>query len=106
MPEGTDTFTLSVVLTAAGATVSAGLIASVIQLLKLVPVFGPWIDENREPGVAVILSGILVGVAYFGTSTDINILSGFAAFLAWVGIARLATAGYDTAVSVKEAIAG
>jgi len=106
MPEGTDGLTLTLVLTAAGATLSATLIASLIQLLKYVPVVGPWLDAKREPGAAVILAGVLVVVAYIGTIASPDLISAFAAFLAWVGIARLATAGYDTAVSVKAAFGG
>ena len=99
---------LALVLTAAGATVSAGVIATLIQLSKKIPVIGPWIDAKREPGVAVLASAALVAVAYLGTTApaDISIASGFAAFLAFLGIAKLSTAAYDVGVTVKASVSG
>lgn len=97
MPTGTDTFTLSIILTAAGATVSAALIASVIQILKRLPGLGGWIDANREPGLAMLLSALIVGYAFVATTPAPDLTNGFAAFLAFVGVAGLAGKAYDVA---------
>lgn len=107
MPEGTEALTLAIILTGAGTTISAALIASVIQILKRLPGAGRWIDANREPGLAVLLSALLVGYAFVATTTVPDLLNGFAAFLSWVGIAGLAGKAYDVAPdSVKTALSG
>lgn len=101
------TFDLALVLTAAGATVSAALIASVIQIVKRVPTFGAWLDAGREAGAALLLSLVLVLYAALGTITVWDAPTGFAVFLAWVGIAGLATKAYDVApTSVKTMLGG
>lgn len=108
MPPDIDptAFQLSLILTAAGATVAATLIAAVIELAKKLPVIGPWVDAKREPGIAVLLSFGLVIYAYFATTPNVNPVNGFAAFLAFIGVAGLATKSYDVAVSVKASVTG
>lgn len=96
MPEGTE-ITLDIVLTAAGATVSAALIASVIQIAKRLPSLGTWLDANREQLAAAILSIVLVVYAYIATTAKPDLTNGFAAFLAWVNIALLSTKAHDVA---------
>jgi len=91
---------LAMILTAAGATLAAATIASVIQIAKKLPVIGAWIDAKHEPGVAVILSAVLVGYAYLATTPSIDAVNAFAAFLAWIGIAGLAGKTYDVAADV------
>jgi hypothetical protein len=107
MPEGTQ-LTLDLVLTAAGATVAAGLIATVVQILKRLPSLGIWLDQNREPWFVILLTIVLVGYAYFATTTNTTDLGGlFAAFLAWVNIAGLATKAHDVAPeSLRRALGG
>jgi hypothetical protein len=101
MPSGTDinSLTLALVLTGAGVTVSAALIAAVIEILKRVGPLGTWIDAKREPGVAVVLSAALVGYAYLTTST-VDPITAFGAFLAFVGIAGLASKTHDVAATL------
>ena len=109
MPSDIDPaqFQLSLILTAAGATVAATIIASLIQVLKRLPGLGGWIDSNREPGLSVLLSGALVGYAYFATTPQLDAANGFAAFLAWIGVAGLAGKAYDVAPqAVKNALGG
>jgi hypothetical protein len=95
MPPETQVFTLAIVLTAAGAMGAAALIATLIELLKKVDPIGPWIDAKREPGVAFFLSALLVAYAYIFTTPLPDPVNAFAAFLAWVAIARLAMASHD-----------
>lgn len=95
---------LALILTAAGATVAATIIAAVIELAKKIPVIGPWVDAKREPGIAVLLSFGLTALAYFGTAKVIDIASGFAAFLAFLAIAGLATKAYDVSATVKASV--
>lgn len=107
MPEGTDALTLAAVLTAGGATAAAAFIATFIQfVVKKLPVIGAWVDADHEPSVVVLLAGVLVAWAYVATAAAIDSVGVFAALLAWVGIAQLATAGYDTARTVQAKIAG
>lgn len=91
-------FDLAIVLTAAGATAAAGLIATLIELAKTLPAIGPWIDAKREPGVAVLLSAVLVSYAYLVTTVP-DPVSAFGAFLAFVGIAALASKAHDTVLT-------
>lgn len=88
---------LAAVLTAAGATVAAGLIAAVIQLLKYLPGLGRWLDDQHEALVAELLALLLVVYAFLGTTPVPTFANAFAAFLAFVGIAALATKAYDVA---------
>lgn len=108
MPPDVDptAFQLALILTAAGATVAATVIAAVIELAKKIPVVGPWIDAKREPGIAVLLSFGLVVYAYLATTPTVDPINGFAAFLAFIGVAGLATKSYDVAVSVKASMTG
>jgi hypothetical protein len=102
MPEGidTDTLTLALVLTGAGTTVAAALIASFIEVLKRVP--GVSVLVSRDPGAAATLCAlVLVAYAYLATTPAPDAASGFAAFLAFVGIAGLAGKTYDVARSLK-----
>lgn len=99
MPAGTDTLTLALVLTGAGVTVSAALIASVIEILKRLPGLSGLVGAN--PGAAAtVLSAVLVTYAYIATATAFDMASAFAAFLAFVGVAGLAGKTYDVARSL------
>ena len=51
-----EDLTLAVVLTAAGATASAALITGLIAIAKQLVVVGPWINADREPTIAFVLS--------------------------------------------------
>lgn len=104
MPTDTQAFDLALILTAAGATVAATIIASIIELAKKLPYIGTWIDAKREPGSAVLLSALLTALAYFATVTVPDAFNAFAAFLAFLGIAGLATKAYDVGVSVKATV--
>ncbi len=98
MPEQVpQNFDLTLVLTAAGATVSAALIASIIEVLKQAPVIGAWIDAKREPGLGVLLSLALVAytVAALQLPTDLVALASY--FVAFLGIAALASKSHDLA---------
>ena len=85
-------------LTAAGATASAALITGLIAIAKQLVVIGPWIQADREPTIAFVLSAVLVAVAVLsvGMSTPTAL---FAAFLAWFGIAQIAMGVHDTVKS-------
>jgi hypothetical protein len=97
MPEGTQ-ITLDVILTAAGASVSAGLIATLLQVLKRLPGLGPWLDANREPWAVLIVSIVLVAYAYLATTSNpAEPVALFAAFLAWINIAALTSKAHDVA---------
>lgn len=104
MPDGTD-LTLALILTGAGTTVAATLIASVIEIAKraLGPA-GGWLDAGKEGAVSVVLSAVLVAYAYLATVPSPDAASAFAAFLAFIGIAGLAGKAYDVGSSVKAAI--
>lgn len=101
MPEGTD-LTLTLVLTGAGVTVSAALIASIIETLKRLPGLGSWLSGGSNAALAAtLLSGVLVAYAYIATSTAFDMVTAFGAFLAFVGIAGLAGKTYDVARSLR-----
>lgn len=110
MPNGFDPtqFQLAMVLTAAGATVSAALIAAVILILKRVPKLGALIDADHEGFTAVVLSLVLVIYAYLATTVSLDPANAFAAFLAWVAIATLSSGSHDAlaATSVGSALSG
>ena len=105
MPTGTDTLTLALILTGAGVTVAATLIASVIEILKRLPGLGSALESNAG-AASTILAGILVVYAYLATATVVDPVGAFAAFLAWVGIAGLAGKAYDLGRAVKGSLTG
>lgn len=89
--------TLAIVLTAAGATVAAGLVSGVTELLKgVLPVIA---RRGLERATAFVLSALLVAAAFVdavGRGALAGDLAGvFGALVAWYGIARLALATYD-----------
>ncbi len=90
-----EELTLAAVLTTGGAVAAAGLITGFISLLKGLPFLGNRIENGLEPLLAFTASAILVALAYVYTVTDKNIATGFTAFLAWYGVARLSMAVYD-----------
>jgi hypothetical protein len=83
--------TLALILTAAGVAPAAALVTGLVSLLGNL---GP-ILVGRERIAAFFLSAVLVAYAYWATSVDVTAISGFGAFLAWYGIARLSMATYD-----------
>ena len=91
------TFDFSIVLTAGGAAASAVFLAGVIQLAKRLPGIGPILDAGKEAWASVAGAAILVGYAAWATGYVVDPVSIGGLFLAWLGIARLATASYDTA---------
>lgn len=103
MPTGTD-LTLGLILTGAGVTVAAALIASIIEIIKRVPWMGPRLDAGLESFAAILLAALLVAYAYVATVTSVDAAGVFAAFLAWVGIAGLAGRAYDVGSTVKAAV--
>lgn len=96
MPDGTDALTLELVLTGAGVTVAAALIASVIEILKRLPGLST-LAGSHAAAVATGLSAALVVYAYAATTPAPDPVSAFGAFLAFVGIAGLAGKTYDVA---------
>ena len=94
MPSDETTLTLALVLTAGGAVAASALVTGLVQLVKQL---GPMID-GKERLVAFVLSAVLVLIAVAAGTSDgtltLNIATGFAAFLAWYGIARLSMANY------------
>ena len=100
MPEVPANFDLTLVLTAAGATVSAALIASIIEVLKKAPVIGKFIDDKREPGFGVLLSAGLVAYTVAALSLPVDLVSLASYFVAFLGIAALASKSHDLAMTV------
>jgi len=82
---------LAAVLTVAGVAASAAIITGLIQLLKSVI---PAIDNGKEKPVALVLAAILVVLAVVDAGV-FTLPFLFAAFLAWLSIAKLSTGIYD-----------
>lgn len=96
MPTDTETFTLALALTAGGAVLFAGLTTGVIQVFKTV---ANGIISGHEQLLAFVISAVWVILA-MASAVQANVLtlsieSGFAGFLAWYGIARLAMGIHD-----------
>ena len=91
------TLDFSLVLTAGGAAASAVFLAGVIELAKRLPGIGPILDAGKEAWASVVGAAILVSYAAWATGYVVDPVSIGGLFLAWLGIARLATASYDTA---------
>lgn len=82
---------LASILTVPGAAAAAAVVTTVIQLVKTAL---PAIDAGWEKAAALLLSAGLVAIALVdGGVYDLPTL--FTGFLAWLGIAKLATGIYD-----------
>lgn len=82
---------LSSVLTIEGVAASAALVTGLIQLIKTAL---PKVDAGYEGIAALVLSALLVIVAFIDQNT-FTLQAGFVAFVAWLSIAKLATGIYD-----------
>jgi hypothetical protein len=106
MPADESALTLSLILTAAGAVAASALVTGIVQILKQL---GTFLD-GYERLAAFILSAVLVVIAYAAGLADgtltLNIASGFAAFIAWYGIARLSMAVYADVVREPNSLTG
>jgi uncharacterized membrane protein HdeD (DUF308 family) len=106
MPTDETTLTLSLILTAAGAVAASALVTGVVQILKQLGNF----LNGKERLAAFILSAVLVVIAYAAGLSDgtltLNIASGFAAFIAFYGIARLSMAVYADIVKEPNSLTG
>ena len=106
MPTDTGSLTLALALTAGGAVAFAALITGVVEILK-----------GRVPGVrgneqtaALILAAVVVLLAMVSAIQSavltLGIESGFAAFLAWYGITRLAMGIHDDITRSPNSLTG
>jgi hypothetical protein len=100
MPELPSDFDPALLLTMAGGTIAAGIVASVVEALKKLPGIGPWIDAKREPGVATLASFVVIFSAYFITDTTPDAIGIFGAFVAALGVAAIAGKTHDVAATV------
>lgn len=82
---------LADVLTVAGVAGSAALVTGLIQLIKTAL---PKIDAGYEGVAALVLSALLVVLAFIDQGSY-TLQDGFVAFVAWLSIAKLATGIYD-----------
>jgi hypothetical protein len=102
-----QTFDLGIILTAAGIPVVAGIQAALIQLLKRVPAFGPWLESGKEAALNIVLSAVIVAYAAAAIKVELGLVSGFMLFLAWVNLAGFTSKAYDVApTGVKDALGG
>ena len=97
MPTGDAELRLAVALTAGGATIFAGFITVFIEVLKRTfKVIGA---RGWEPALAFLCSAIVVVLAFVDQNMY-TLNAGFLAFVAWLGIAKLAGVIYDTASDI------
>lgn len=93
--------TLSAVLTAAGAVTAAALVSGLVEIAKrLAPVIG---RRQLEPVLAFALSAALVATAWYSAGIY-TAESGFAALLAWYGIARVSMGLHDDVTGAPSGI--
>jgi hypothetical protein len=98
-----DTATLfdpALILTAAGATVGAGLVSTIVEVLKHIAGIGPIVQ--RSPATwAVVLDGLLVAGSYAsitnigGGVEPVSLPGVIAAVIAWGGMAAISTKAYE-----------
>jgi len=102
MPDlvGPDGFQLAIILTAAGATIGAGIVASAVEVLKRIGGIGPPVTKNAAT-IATLLCAVLVAAAYASQTTlgggteAVSIEGVVAAVIAWLGMAAIAGKAYD-----------
>lgn len=93
-------FDLAIILTAAGATVGAGLVSTIVEVLKRIAGIGPLVSKSPAT-VAVVLDGLLVAAAYASVTTIggglevVSIAGVVGAVIAWGGMAAISTKAYE-----------
>lgn len=97
-----NALTLALILTAAGVVPSAALVTGLVSLLGNL---GSVVD-GRERLIAFALSAALIVFAYAATAVEVTAISGFGAFLAWYGVARLSMATYDDVKAKANSLRG
>lgn len=97
---------LAGVLTLAGATVTATIIAGIIQLAKGIPTYGALLDAGREYVAVIALWAFLIVYAVLALGLPTDLVSIFGYFLAWLGGAKLSTGAYDLAATAKAKLTG
>lgn len=104
MPDNIDpnALSLALILTAAGVAPAAALVTGLVSLLGNL---GSLVD-GRERILAFLLSAVLVVFAYVATAVEVTAVTGFGAFLAWYGIARLSLATYDDVTGKPNSLRG
>lgn len=94
---------LSLALTAAGATIVAGFITGIVEILSRT--ISPL--QGHEQGIALILAAIVVIAAVadsIGKGTMVlGLTTGFAAVVAWYGIARVSMGIHDDTIGRADA---
>lgn len=86
-----------------GATVGAVLIAAFIQVIKARV---PWIENGHEATVAFVASILLILFGVVSLGKPVDLVSDFGYVVAWIGLAKLVGAAYDTAKTTKAAVTG
>jgi hypothetical protein len=86
-----------------GATVGAVLIAALIQVVKARV---PWIENGHEATVAFVASIALIVFGVVALAKPLDLVSDFGYLVAWIGLAKLVGAAYDTAKATKAAVTG
>ena len=87
--------TLAAILTAGGVVATAGIVTGLISMVKKLPGIGPWIQADREPALAFLLSFGFVVWSFASQPVTQTPVDAFGAFLAWYGIARLSGGIHD-----------
>ena len=100
-------FDLGLILTAAGVPIAGAIQATLIQILKRVPAFGPWLDSGKEAALNIVLSAALVAYAAAAIAVPLTLVSGFMLFLAWINLAAFTSVAHNvTPDSVNKTLGG
>lgn len=100
-----DNTTLALILTGAGVTVAATIIASFVEVIKRAPIVGALVERNPST-TAFIGAAALVAYAYLATTPARDAANAFGAFLAFLGVAGLSGKAYDAGAAVKARVSG
>jgi hypothetical protein len=100
-----DELTLAAVLTAAGAAVAGGLVATVVQALKpLLP--DAWSYGRAPMLMAAVLSGGVTGLAVVDAGWALSANAVFGGLLTWFGVYTAAVGTHATVSKASRVIAG
>lgn len=94
-----DSLSLSLALTAAGATIVAGFITGIVEILSrtIAPI------QGHEQGLALVLAGLVVISAIWDAVgkglMQVDLPTIFAGVVSWYGIARVAMGIHDDVIS-------
>lgn len=98
------TIDFAILLTAGGIPIAGAIVSSILEVAKRLPLV-----PGNESAFSMIIDAVLIVIAFITTGAELNLVSGFMTFMAWINLAGFTSAFYDKALKpsgAAEALSG